>query len=1423
MKSNKKRALGLCVGASTLSYAIVENKFGEQPKLVESRAIPHLGNVREVLRSELERLSAPSFHHIAVTGRKLRSRIALSTLPEPEAVEEAYQYSRDGKISCNAIVSAGGETFIVYRLDNQGHISSVKTGNKCASGTGEFFLQQIARLGLSHDDVLNLSADEPCHAVSGRCSVFCKSDCTHATNKGVPRIAVAAGLGRMMAGKILELLQRIPPENIMLVGGVSRNPLVVGHLQKNIRGLIVPPEAAAFEAVGAALWALRRETLPFPGVDRLFNEKISAFEFLPPLAQHESNVVFKSIERGTPHPGDRCLVGLDVGSTTTKAVLLRESDNTLLCSVYLRTKGDPVSAARKCYRHFAGELAKLGEAGKITVAGVAVTGSGRQIAALHALTPAIINEIIAHATAAAHFDPEVDTIFEIGGQDAKYTHLVNGVPCDYAMNEACSAGTGSFLEESAQETLGVPLEDIAGCALVARKPVQFNDQCAAFISSDIKNAIQEGIVREDILAGLVYSVCVNYLNRVKGNRTVGNRIFVQGGVCYNRAVPFAFAALAGKPVVVPPEPGLMGAFGAALELKKRLGAGVLPEAKVDLAELAAREVSYGKVFACDGGREKCDRKCAIMMIHLEGRAFPFGGACNKYYNLRNRIASDDANHDLVKFREERIFESVTPSRKKRRGVVGINRSFLSNTYFPLYQEFFSALGFEAVLPDVSSPEGINRRDAAFCHPVEIAHGMFHTLLQRSDLDFIFLPHVRSLPVSGGYATATTCPFVQGEPYVLSSAFRTELDRLCASRGTRLISPVIDMAGGIRNAGPALVKAACSMGVSRKEAEAAFLRAVAAEERQLAEIRSAGARALAEIEKNPDGIGIILFGRAYNAYAKEANLGIPQKFASRGVAVIPIDALPLEAEPDPKKQIYWGMGQLNLRAAAFVARHPKLFGAWITNFSCGPDSFLLGYFRGIMGAKPSLTLELDSHSADAGVETRIEAFLDIITAHRRLSTFFPEAAPTRFRPASATVAEGRITVMTSEGERLSGKHPRMKIIIPSMGRFTSEAAAAALRGVGFNTEAALPPDDNVLKLGRAHVSCKECLPLILTTGTLLAYVKRRKRSDEVLLYFMPTTDGPCRFGQYHVFMSDLIRRLEIPNVATFALSAENGYGGLGVGFTLRMWWGCVIADTMEDTRARILANTGNSREALNILERGWRRILACLEKGSFHELTRAADDMVREISKFDIKRPWREVPVVSLMGEIYVRRDNLSRQFLPDRLAVEGIAARTAPVAEWIHYCDWCLEKGLSSATLSPLGRAGHWAKKFVMRRHEARLKREFVAAGLAPNGHASMSRVAGVARQHMNPALTGEAFLTIGSAITDVREHSSGVIAIGPFGCMPNRLAESILSKTMDSPFLAVEADGLPFSQTIEANLETFVLRAKRAHEMTLAHKENIN
>ena len=811
----KTVATGLCLGASTISVASLHRqpqKSGHRIQIVRHGIYPHEGDPERTLFKALSDFNPSDRDKLAITGRRFRERIKLSGLSEPEAVAYAYRHLKPEGIDCPAIVSAGGETFMVYALDAFGKISDVITGNKCASGTGEFFLQQLRRMNVTLEEASRWSASETPYPVSGRCSVFCKSDCTHATNKGIPRSRVAAGLCKMMAEKILSLLRKIPKRDIMLVGGTANNRMMVSYLRRHIDGLIIPQQASYFEALGAALWALDHPTRPFVKDRPLVAQTAARTERLSPLKDYRGAVTFRSMAYDVAKDDDICLLGLDVGSTTTKAVLIRQADNTVLASVYLRTNGDPVAASRQCYGAILDQIRASSHPDTLRIIGLGVCGSGRQIAGLHALTDGVINEIIAHCTAAVYFDSDVDTLFEIGGQDAKYTHITAGVASDYAMNEACSAGTGSFLEESAQETLGVAMEDIAEIALRGNHPPDFNDQCAAFIASDIKTAIHEGLCREDIVAGLVYSICMNYIHRVKGTRPVGQRIFMQGGVCYNQAVPMAMAALVERPIVVPPEPGLMGAFGVALEVKKRLKAGLLTPAAFDLEVLEKREAQYGKHFICRPAGHNCDRRCEIAMVRIGGKAIPFGGACNRYYNRRQRIQVDTDALDLVKKRQTAILNPQKPSPKgpsspSLRPTVGINRSFLFHTYYPLYATFFDGLGFDVRVPTTPSHHGMAARGAAFCYPAELAHGFFHDLIGNgSPPDYLFLPQVKAIPGGSAAKPSVLCPFVQGEPYYLRTTFRQKLDRVGITTN-RILSPILDLTLGLTAARLPLIKTA----------------------------------------------------------------------------------------------------------------------------------------------------------------------------------------------------------------------------------------------------------------------------------------------------------------------------------------------------------------------------------------------------------------------------------------------------------------------------------------------------------------------------------------------------------------------------------------------------------------------------------------
>ncbi|MGD2037210.1 MAG: acyl-CoA dehydratase activase [Desulfobacterales bacterium] len=1459
------KSLGICLGASTVSLVQMKLEQGQgdkrdrrgsagdhqlpKPTLIEYGLYPHEGDPKQTLINALEQLDLSSFDRIAATGRKFRKFVNLPSISEPEAVEYAYQFVKPPDVSCPAVVSAGGETFMVYVLNRTGRISNVITGNKCASGTGEFFLQQLRRMNVSLEEAARWAAVESPHHVSGRCSVFCKSDCTHATNKGIPKSQVTAGLCKMMANKIMELLKKVEKQNLMVAGGTARNRMMIEYLKEDIPGLIVPEQAPYFEALGAALWALEHETDRYPGLENLFYTEMASFDTLPPLKNFTDQVEFKTMEKGQMAAGDVCILGLDVGSTTTKAVLLRTSDNAMLASVYLRTDGDPVGASRRCYGSILEQVKQRMDPAQLSIIGLGVCGSGRQIAGLHALTDGVINEIIAHATAAIYFDPKVDTIFEIGGQDAKYTYITNAVPSDYAMNEACSAGTGSFLEESAYETLGLEMEKIADVAMQGEHPPNFNDQCAAFISSDIKNAIHEGVRHQDIVAGLVYSICMNYSNRVKGNRPVGEKVYMQGGVCYNKAVPLAMASLVGKPIVVPPEPGLMGAYGVALEVKNRIEAGLLTAKNFDLQNLANRQVAYEKSFICKGGKEKCDRRCEIAMIKVEGKKYPFGGACNRYYNLRHNVRYDIASLDLVKIRQKLVFEKYAPDPPakmgvKHRGTIGFNRSFLINSYYPLYANFFSELGYEIVLPAEPSQEGIDQRNAPFCYPAELAHGFFYSLIESGrPLDFIFLPHFKAVP--GGKSTdahsqSQVCPLVQGETYYLQTTFRSRLDRL-AQAGTKVLTPLIDLSEGLADARAPLVQAAVQMGLKRKTAEAAFAKALRKQNKCMAEMKEIGQKAMAQLEADPEKFAVVIFSRPYNGFADEAHMGIPHKFASRGVLVMPLDFLKYEEELS-KRHMYWGMGKMIMKAGRLVERHPQLFGTYITNFSCGPDSFVVGYFREIMGRKPSLTLELDSHTADAGLETRVEAFLDIVQAYRQLVAQKKIVQQERsFQPAKIVNQNGTVNVQTSSGDVLPISHPRVTLLIPSMGRLSSEAFAAVFKGSGFRAKAHQPADEAVLKLGRANTSCKECLPLILTTGTLLNYINNGRRDSEVVIYFFATGSGPCRFGQYHIFMEDLIKRLEIPDVALFTLSSEDGYAGLEKDFETRGWWAVVTADVMEDIRSMILANAVDTERATALFETEWQAILAVLEKREFSVLEEQLMRTAGNLRKIPMRQPAETVPTVTLSGEIFVRRDALSRQYITERLAEKGFATICSPVAEWVLYCNYMVDQGLSPESLSMLEKLKFKIRNKFQVRFEKRIKSILSASGLVHAEPINIDTFINSASHYISRELQGEAVLTVGGSLADIASHSCGVIAIGPFGCMPNRLSEAILNETMtsegklftepknhklktvltdieDLPFLAIESDGSPFPQLIDAKLETFCLRAERLHNRLMKY-----
>ncbi len=492
--------IGVNVGALTVKVAVLRGRART------GRVVPHLGRPLEVLRELLAGAEFADAEYFGVSGH-------LGHISEVAAIQRAL---RETAGEFDAVVSLGGESFLVYLLAD-GRITNVLSHNKCAAGSGEFFVQQIGRMGLGMEEAIRRSFDGKVVPLASRCSVHCKSDITHKLNRNEATPEdILHTLHDSMANKVVALLEKGQRDlrRVLLIGGVTRNAAMRGGAARQAPRR--PSSSCCRRARGSRPGAARCSRGTNRSTGRRSSRAQPDLGSLPPLDLYADRVqVIAAPPRQAP-PDGPLVLGVDAGSTTTKAVLLdpatRARGRLALRAHAGRSRGgDPRVPAR------ARRPGRQPRASGL----VGTTGSARELAGAYLGTAHVYNEISAHAAGATHFDPDVDTIFEIGGQDSKYIHLRNGVPIDYAMNNACSAGTGSFLEESAQGDLGIAVSDIADMALAAPSPVHFKATCAAFINSDIRIAQQQGHSRENIVAGLVYAIAANYLNRVKGPRPVG--------------------------------------------------------------------------------------------------------------------------------------------------------------------------------------------------------------------------------------------------------------------------------------------------------------------------------------------------------------------------------------------------------------------------------------------------------------------------------------------------------------------------------------------------------------------------------------------------------------------------------------------------------------------------------------------------------------------------------------------------------------------------------------------------------------------------------------------------------------------------------------------------------------------------------------
>jgi activator of 2-hydroxyglutaryl-CoA dehydratase/predicted nucleotide-binding protein (sugar kinase/HSP70/actin superfamily) len=953
------RVAGCDLGKASASFAIGEVDAQGVLQLHSSDTVMHGGKPLEVFSEWYRREGVASCVALGVTGVHA-DRVgapAVTGLPEDACLQAALGQPGVPKGSLNAI-SIGARGYAVLSRNRDGRFQYLEN-DKCSSGTGETMVKVAARFGLTLAEADRLaSAAQELIPITARCSVFAKSEMTHFANQGRPTDALFRGYFGSIATYVTALLARVKVDGpVLVLGGGARIEALVTALRELLGdALVLPDDPQQFEARGALFLAAeqaRAEALPPlpPDPTALAHRKETRIVTLEPASSWSHQVRRLAAPSVDPKAASRpSVLGIDLGSTGSKAALVSLSDGQMVLDAYDRTRGNPVDATRRLIEALLSQAAP-------DVRAVGLTGSGREAAAtvLRATWPhledriVVLNEIVAHGTAAIRLDEddgESLSVVEIGGQDAKFIQIVGGQIVESDLNKACSAGTGSFLEEQAVFYGVHDIEEFTELAQRATRPPELGQMCTVFVADAATAAHGEGYGIPDLFGGFQYSVIHNYMHRVMGQRTFGKRIFFQGKPATGPSLPWTLAAVTGREVVVPPNPGAMGAWGIGLCTLEALGAEVLEDAPpIDLSAVVDAEVVGRSEFQCRDRR--CATLCAIertvVAVGDKRETVLSGGACPKYEistavrpRLPKEAPSAFAERDAL----------LAPFLEHLRGeqVVGVPLVGACTGVLPWLVTFVHELGFgvRVLRPDAGALSRGEERCYSYdaCAPAKIAHGVVDAEVER-----VFFPKLLSLGDRDG-SGGSTCPMEQALPEMIRESLRDRGSR------TQVVHPPLSLDAGMGS--PRLLRqlfrAARTLGAARERVPVAAYRAARAQRRYERELAAVGRRTLAYGSEH--GVPVVaVLGSLHVLHDRGVNASVPHILRDNGVLALPMDCYPIPNSVHPMPRAVWAEANRVLRTAAAARERGDVYPLLLTAFGCGPSSFVEQVFTRLMAGYP----------------------------------------------------------------------------------------------------------------------------------------------------------------------------------------------------------------------------------------------------------------------------------------------------------------------------------------------------------------------------------------------------------------------------------------------------------------------------------------
>lgn len=1292
--------LGIDIGSVSLSHVLID----ADDHIVDQEYVFHRGNPFHLLKQklgdlDLTRVPQVGFNHNA--GDFFRAGLSVN---QQVSLIEGVRF-QERKVGSFFVI--GGEMFGLILFDKNDFYQKFISNSSCAAGTGAFLDQQAERLGLADSAELSRLADafegDP-PKIATRCAVFAKTDLIHCQQQGSSVEAIAAGLCKGLAHNIADTLVKgtVLPRPVIAVGGVSRNPKVMHYLEEIIGcPIAIPRHSVLTGALGCALVARSRSQpngLPpgFSAETLLKNDTPERQYFFAPLSSelssypdftshchYESREVEVDIYDLPPNGSTVSVyLGIDIGSTSTKAVVMDAGSEKqhMLFGLYTRTKGQPIKATQALFRVI-DDIERAHQV-RFDFSGVGTTGSGRKFIEKVIRADVAIDEITAHARAAAALHPDVDTIIEIGGQDSKFTILRNGRVTFSLMNYVCAAGTGSFIEEQARR-LGVSLNDYAAKASETASPLT-SDRCTVFMERDLNHYLSQGYGTDELLAAALHSVRDNYLSKVAHVSKIGDVICFQGATAKNRALVAAFEQKLQKPIFVSKYCHLTGALGICLLMKEKgfektrfRGLDFCnesPDVSEEICELCKNHCKLKRVeignehimwgFLCGRDENSLTRK------PISQSGFDLLGSRTRVFKAHQHQGTDpgrgtepglaalprtrsDFDISLEKFKENVALNLMdvrhkifTVTRDELHGVpakikvrIGIPDALYLQSHLPFWRLFFRKLGYTVVKAPPHprlQQKGKEISGAEFCAPISYWHGQVADLSQRAD--YIFLPHM--FAVSEATSPKFYCYYSSYAVPLVQNIQSLNLSQRCISPVLDLSKPAIDNVQKIYESLPQALKLSHSPSAIH-EAYAGAWRWFTNCKKELREI-------FHEHTKQQDDVSVVLLGRPYTALDPVMNKDIPRKFSALGVKTFYQDMLPTnDFETDDRVREFlewnhWKFGEDILRAAAYVAQKPAVYPVFLTAFKCSPDSFLLTYFREMMDArgKPYLILQIDEHGSDVGYGTRVESAVEAFRNH----------------------------LHAEESKRAKKTGPSVltepchfgTILVPNLDGLSCSLICAALEKAGYRSR--LIEETPTTVRSSLRLNDGQCMPVsTIVQGAIETIERHGLDPNDTAIFLSVVTRLACNLPQYPLMAKKLLEQRggdfeKVQVIGTSFEMLEFSYEAIYDVYCAHLFGG--LLRRLGCTRRPYELNPGQT-DAL--IDTSRESLYHCFANGESKEAV--FKKIVADFAAVPVNETLGTRPKVAVIGDLYVRDNDVFNQQLIRELEGYGAEVITTPFSQ----------------------------------------------------------------------------------------------------------------------------------------------------------------